>query len=43
MEVPSFERLNRPIMTDRLCNPLGQFVSVGLRSICLAKSLLVVH
>ncbi|WDD35911.1 hypothetical protein PQG02_15905 [Nostoc sp. UHCC 0926] len=43
VEVQSFVRLNRPILTNRLCNPLSQFVSVGLRSVYLALCLWVVH
>ncbi|MEH2466103.1 hypothetical protein [Nostoc sp.] len=39
VEVQSFVRLNRPIMTNSLCNTLSQFVSVGLRSVCLALCL----
>lgn len=43
MKIQALERLDRPISANRLGDPLGQFVSVGLHSICLALYLPRVH
>ncbi len=40
MEVQAFQRLNRPIFGDGLCDTLDQLVSVGLRLVCLSLNLL---